>query len=202
MKILLLTPYPSLLEVPIVTEGDEYVVSMDEPDKWPKDVDYIISLCYNHIIREPYLSKFKDKMINIHSSVLPWNRGAYPNFWSWFDGTPKGASIHRIEKKLDGGALLAQNIIRDWPINSTLRTTYDTLLSHSIILFAACWVRIRNELIVPETLTETGSFHTVAETEKWLATLPYGWDTPVSFVEELGQKYRSEFNDKKQGTVH
>lgn len=202
MKVLLLTPYPALLQIPLTAEGDEFVVSMDEPSKWPLDVDFIVSFGYNHIIREPYLSKFKDRMINIHTAVLPWNRGAFPNFWSWFDNTPKGVSIHLIEKKLDGGKMLAQIVAPEWSADATLRSTYECLLYYSGILFGAYWTRLREQAWSPVELEEVGSFHTAAETEKWLRQLPLGWDTPVAIVEALGRLHRMNETKNESGTLH
>ena len=202
MKVLLLTPYPALLQIPLTAEGDEFIVTMDEPSEWPLNVDFVVSFGYNHIIKEPYLSKFKDRMINIHTGVLPWNRGAFPNFWSWFDDTPKGVSIHLIEKKLDGGGLLAQIIAPEWSSDATLRSTYETLLYYSGILFGAYWARLRKQSWKTLDLEEVGSFHTTAETEKWLRKLPLGWETPVAFVEELGRIYRAEANSNQSGTLH
>ncbi len=30
----------------------------------------------------------KKSIINLHISYLPWNKGAYPNVWSFIDETP------------------------------------------------------------------------------------------------------------------
>ena len=70
-------------------------------------------------------------MINIHISMLPWNCGADPNFWSWFYATPKGVSIHCIDSGIDTGGLLTQAEIM-FPAGETLRTSYDRLMEHAI----------------------------------------------------------------------
>ena len=35
----------------------------------------------------------KGKIINLHISFLPFNRGYYPNLWSHQEGTPSGVTI-------------------------------------------------------------------------------------------------------------
>ena len=46
--------------------------------------------------------------INLHISYLPFNRGAHPNFWSHFEDTPVGVTIHKIDEGLDTGDILVQ----------------------------------------------------------------------------------------------
>ncbi len=53
----------------------------------------------------------KISIINLHISFLPWNRGAHPNFWSFYDDTPKGVTIHLIDEGIDTGAIIYQKEI-------------------------------------------------------------------------------------------
>jgi methionyl-tRNA formyltransferase len=201
MNVLLLSPYPELLKTPIDRVGDTSIATMDEPEKWPSEVDFIVSFGYRHIIRDPYLLQFKNRLINIHTSLLPWNRGAYPNFWSWYDGTPKGVSIHLIEGKIDRGPCLAQTLSPPLPPKTTLRESHSNQLCHAAILFASCWADFRKQRWKPIETNEEGSFHTIAETEPLLTRLPNGWDTTVAVVEMMGQLQR-EADTENKPTVH
>ena len=73
-----------------------------------KDVDHVISFGYKHIIKENIINACKNKIINLHISYLPYNKGANPNFWSFLDNTPKGVTIHYIDKGIDTGDILLQ----------------------------------------------------------------------------------------------
>lgn len=55
-----------------------------------RSFDFLVSYGYRHIIRQAVLDHFPDRAVNLHISYLPWNRGADPNLWSFFDDTPKG----------------------------------------------------------------------------------------------------------------
>src|SRR5262249_20795844 len=46
--------------------------------------------------------------INIHMGISPYYRGSSCNFWALYDGNPDlvGATIHRLSKGLDSGAML------------------------------------------------------------------------------------------------
>ena len=73
-----------------------------------KDFDLIISYNYKYIITKDIIAHYPNKIINLHISYLPWNRGAYPNVWSILKNTPKGVSIHLIDQSIDTGDILFQ----------------------------------------------------------------------------------------------
>jgi methionyl-tRNA formyltransferase len=190
MNVLLLTPRPQLLSQAIVKEGDDYEVSMGIPDLWPTDVDYIVSFGYRHKINEPYLTQYKDRLINIHTSMLPWNRGADPNFWSWFDNTPKGVSVHLVEKALDKGPIIGQMEITKWTDKEDLQSSWNFLNQCASKLFSYEWPRWRNgDWFFLDTVGE-GSYHKSTDKDKWMGKLPLKFATPVVEVEMLGAKNR------------
>jgi len=186
MNVLILSPRPQLLTPAIVAAGDDYEISMAEPALWPKDMDFIVSFGYRHIIKEPYLSKFEDRMINIHISMLPWNRGADPNFWSWFDHTPKGVTVHLIDAGLDTGDVVMQMEVTKWKKDETLKTSYEFLQTCASKLFALEWERFRmGDWFITEP-TSAGSYHKSSDKDEWMTKLPLGWDSPVDDVKRLG----------------
>ena len=127
-------------------------------------------------------------MINIHIAVLPYNRGADPNFWSWFDQTPKGVTIHQITKGLDTGPIYAQSTL---PLSNahTLRTSYEVLMREAVALFSWYWPAIREGKIKTTPQTGKGSYHRRADKEPYLrAHGTAGWDVSCAEVEEWGRR--------------
>lgn len=61
------------------------------------------------ILREPLLSAFEGRMINIHLGLSPYYRGAGTNFWPLVNREPEyvGATIHYLDAGIDTGAILA-----------------------------------------------------------------------------------------------
>lgn len=204
MKVLLLSPYPELL-VPCIHD-DVTVVNDLACDA---TADFIISFGFKKIIREPAVSTFAGRIINVHISLLPWNRGADPNFWSWFEGTPKGVSIHLIDAGIDTGPLIAQREIRfdTDTFGETLRTSYDRLIREAVSLFGETWPSIRGGNIRVTQQPAGGSYHCRADKKLYWAQLPLGYDTPVLDIEEMGaeaamslqfwHKYWSEIDSLK-----
>jgi len=68
-----------------------------------------------------------NRAINLHPSLLPWNRGAHSNFWSFLEDTPKGVTIHIIDEGIDTGDILLQKKIKFDQSKETLRSSYGRL---------------------------------------------------------------------------
>ena len=70
--------------------------------------DLVVVAAYGQIIPKNFLKTVKFGFINIHASLLPKWRGAAPIHRAIMNEDKKiGASIMKIEEKLDGGPVLA-----------------------------------------------------------------------------------------------
>lgn len=73
------------------------------------DPALVASVAAPQIFREGLIGLPKLGCINIHNSKLPKYRGMLPNFWQMYNGEKQiGTTIHRINGKLDDGAILLQ----------------------------------------------------------------------------------------------
>ncbi len=111
-----------------------------------KRYDLIISYCYPIIIEEGILDDPKFGFINIHTSFLPYNRGANPNVWSIINDDPAGVTIHQIDKGIDTGRILAQGQYRRTQID-TGETLYKKLEELSLKLFFGWWPDASNYMM-------------------------------------------------------
>ena len=61
------------------------------------------------ILREPFLSAFQGRVINLHLGLSPYYRGAGTNFWPLVNAEPEyvGATIHYLDAGIDTGPILA-----------------------------------------------------------------------------------------------
>lgn len=61
------------------------------------------------ILREPLLSAFGGRIINIHLGLSPYYRGAGTNFWPLVNGEPEyvGATIHYLDAGIDTGPIIS-----------------------------------------------------------------------------------------------
>jgi methionyl-tRNA formyltransferase len=188
VHILLLSPRPEALAPAILAAGDSFSASNED---WraidPASFDWVVSYNYLRVIKEPWLSLFPGRMINIHISMLPWNRGKSPNLFSWLHGTPKGVSIHEIDKGIDTGDILCQ-ARADLSERETLRTSYDKLQIIAAALFAENWNAIRvGKTTRTKQLSGSGDYNSQAAFLECFRHFPLGYDTPVAEVVERGR---------------
>lgn len=143
------------------------------------NIDFIISYRYRHIINKKVLSNYKLKVINMHISYLPWNRGADPNLWSFLDETPQGVSIHFINEGIDTGDIIVQRRVY-FSIYETLRSSYNKLLVEIEDMFKQIWPDIKKGNVMCYPQPPGWSYHTKKDRTKFEHLLTNGWDTPIA----------------------
>ncbi|MFN4310047.1 MAG: formyltransferase family protein [Ferrovibrio sp.] len=62
------------------------------------------------IIRDPILSFYHGRIVNMHLGLSPYYRGSATNYWPLVDGLPEcvGVTVHHASAIVDGGKILAQ----------------------------------------------------------------------------------------------
>jgi len=183
MNVLVIGRMPSPI-TPIIRDSGRRVSESDVPI----DVDYlqinaiefIVSYGYRHIIQSAVIEHLRDRIVNLHISLLPWNRGADPNLWSFLEDTPKGVTIHCVDEGLDTGDIIVQKEIFFYPNGETLASTYEQLNQEIIGLFKQHWPDIAIGEAPRRRQPSGGSFHRTSDKERFLHLIAeQGWDTPV-----------------------
>lgn len=73
------------------------------------DPEYIFSFYYRNLLSEQLLTTAKKSAFNLHGSLLPSYRGRAPANWVLVNGeTETGVTLHRMVKRADAGAIVAQ----------------------------------------------------------------------------------------------
>ncbi|MBK3438304.1 MULTISPECIES: bifunctional UDP-4-amino-4-deoxy-L-arabinose formyltransferase/UDP-glucuronic acid oxidase ArnA [Pseudomonas] len=71
--------------------------------------DFIFSFYYRNLLGEALLATARQGAFNLHGSLLPKYRGRAPANWVLVNGeTETGVTLHRMVKRADAGAILAQ----------------------------------------------------------------------------------------------
>ena len=151
---------------------------------------FVFSFRYRHILGPEILAQLPDRVINLHLSLLPWNRGADPNLWSFVDDTPKGVTIHYADDGIDTGDIIAQRELNfsDDP-DETLATTYSQLLAAAYTLFVDNWNGIKKDQCNHRKQTGPSSYHRSSDRQALSDRLVHGWDTPVAELAGTGQDH-------------
>ncbi|WP_095147778.1 bifunctional UDP-4-amino-4-deoxy-L-arabinose formyltransferase/UDP-glucuronic acid oxidase ArnA [Pseudomonas sp. Irchel s3a18] len=71
--------------------------------------DYLFSFYYRNLLSEALLATARKGAFNLHGSLLPAYRGRAPANWVLVNGeTETGVTLHRMVKRADAGAIVAQ----------------------------------------------------------------------------------------------
>lgn len=189
MKVLCLGYKDSPIVTFLRSSGDDAVatpgkVTLDEIKSY--GIDFIISYGYRHIIEKDIIDQFKDHIINLHISLLPWNRGADPNFWSFLENTPKGVTIHCVDEGIDTGPVIAQKEMF-FSGKETLSSSYDILQQEILKLFTDSWYFIRKGNVRKAVQPARGTFHRKKDIKEYEFLLEDGYNTPVRKIAEYGK---------------
>ncbi len=123
----------------------------------------VVSFGYRHLISAELLGTATCPVINLHMSYLPWNRGAHPNFWSFFDCTPSGVSIHLIDEGIDTGPILYQRYVNFADDQITFEQTYQQLFDELETLFLTHLTDLLSGQYEAVSQRRKGSFHLVSD---------------------------------------
>jgi methionyl-tRNA formyltransferase len=138
--------------------------------------DMVISFGYSHIIKEPEILTLKRPIINLHISFLPYNKGAHPNFWSHYENTPSGVSIHEIDMGVDTGPILFQKEM-NFKSHEKLRSSYSKLRIAIESLFIENITSIESMSYKKSYPKSIGTFHKMSDLPSWV-----NWDMSIKDV--------------------
>jgi methionyl-tRNA formyltransferase len=134
-----------------------------------------ISYGYRHILKKSIIESSDAPIINLHISYLPWNRGAHPNFWSFFDCTPSGVSIHLVDEGVDTGPILYQRYVNFSRDQVTFSQTYNQLILEIELLFKENLREIISGTYNPIPQRRKGTYHKAADLPSDFS----GWDSNI-----------------------
>jgi methionyl-tRNA formyltransferase len=137
--------------------------------------ELVVSYGYRHILKKDVINSSSAPIINLHISYLPWNRGAHPNFWSFFDSTPSGVSIHVIDEGVDTGPIIYQRYVNFTKNESSFSKTYKRLVTEIELLFKENIEEIISLGFTAVPQRRRGTYHRVSDLPIDFA----GWDSEI-----------------------
>jgi methionyl-tRNA formyltransferase len=147
------------------------------------DYDLVISFGYRFIIKQRELNTLKRPIINLHASLLPYNRGAHPNFWAHYENTPSGVSIHEIDVGVDTGPLISQKRVVFPNEAISLQESYHLLITAIEDLFIENIDVIEQYAYHPVQLTEIGTSHKKTDLPPWV-----NWSMTLHEIKQRNKK--------------
>ena len=129
-------------------------------------IDLVFLLWWPTIVKKDSIDLAKIGFVNLHPSMLPYNRGMHPYYWSIVEDTPAGVSIHFINSKIDEGEIIYQRKIEK-DITMTGQSLYNEAEREIINLFVENYENIINtDYNLKKQNIEEGTFHLKKELDK------------------------------------
>lgn len=141
---------------------------------------FIVSFNYKYIISQSIIEHMDGKIINLHTSYLPYNRGSSPNFFSFYDDTPKGVTIHFISKGLAQGDILCQKEIQFDETIETFTSSYEVLLQEMSQLFKENWKEIQSGALKGVPQSGESTYHKSEELHKIRMEIDFDWNDTIA----------------------
>jgi len=126
--------------------------------------DIVVSVGYGHIVPGDILEIPNKGCINLHPSLLPYNRGANPNVWSIVEDTPAGVTLHYMDEGVDTGDILTQRRVEK-RLDDTGKDLHKRLEDAQFELFTENWPKIESSDMVAEVQEQKGTYHEASEFE-------------------------------------
>ena len=192
MKVLILSPYPQEIIKILEKNQDNYLIYNEKLKisfLKKNKIEFIISYGYKYLITKDIIDLFKGKIINLHISFLPFNRGYYPNLWSHLEGSPSGVTIHLINEQIDGGEILLQKKVEIDPKKHSFRSSYLILRKEIEILLKSNWEFLKLGEIPGKKSINKGSYKNKKAGDEILQLFDEGWDTKITKAIKIVKNY-------------
>ncbi len=77
-----------------------------------RDVDLVVLAGFMRILSDAFVDHFKDRIVNIHPSLLPSFKGLHAQRQALEAGVRfSGATVHFVTEKLDEGPIIVQSVV-------------------------------------------------------------------------------------------
>jgi len=137
--------------------------------------DLILSFGYKHILPKNVIIGVGCPILNLHIAYLPFNKGAHPNFWSFYENTPSGVTIHLMDDGIDTGPIVYQRYVNFDDTEVTFAQTYDRMINEIESLFISKISDILSDKWKAKPQRGKGTLHYVKDLPKEFN----GWDTVI-----------------------
>lgn len=153
----------------VLRDSEPDLIVADDPDELSAATDsmaqgqleWIVCSGYRWILTDKVLGLANDSC-NVHTSFLPWGRGAHPNVWAIVDREPAGVSLHRMVRRVDAGPVFAQREVST-SFADTGKDLYERLEDAAVALFAQTWPSIRRGECEARPQPAGGSHHRASD---------------------------------------
>jgi formyltetrahydrofolate deformylase len=117
-------------------------------------IDFIVLARYMQILSEDFVSRYPDRIINIHHSFLPAFPGAKPYHSAYERGVKViGATSHFVTADLDAGPIIEQDVVRVSHVDSVKDLIRKGRDLEKLVLSRAIWYYLQRKVLAYDNRT-------------------------------------------------
>ena len=137
--------------------------------------DLIVCYDYTCKLDEKMINLLQGKLVIMHTSFFPFNKGAHPNLWSIINNTPQGVTIYSPTEDRWNGKILYQQELFFNEDKETLTSTHRKLHQAIVDLFIENVDNILSGKIELYAPLPGGSYHNLHDIDRFLdgKEIPY-----------------------------
>jgi len=114
-----------------------------------KGIDLVVLARYMQVLSEPFVARYRNRIINIHHSFLPAFAGARPYHQAHQRGVKIiGATAHYVTTQLDEGPIIEQDVARVSHRDSVADLVRKGRDLEKVVLARAVDLHLRNRIVV------------------------------------------------------
>ena len=131
------------------------------------DLDLIVSFSAPTVFKQRLLETPRSGCINLHCSLLPKFAGLLPSFWALYHGnSPLGATVHRMDTRIDNGAILGQVEVPAPPSKSMFSVIQATKSAGGRLMVSVVRQFMSHSVIESENLFNEDDYYTWPSVEQ------------------------------------
>jgi formyltetrahydrofolate deformylase len=118
------------------------------------NIDFIVLARYMQILSNEFVSKYPNRIINIHHSFLPAFPGAKPYHSAYERGVKViGSTSHYVTVDLDAGPIIDQDVVRVTHADAVADLVRKGRDLEKVVLSRAIWYHIQRKILVYDNRT-------------------------------------------------
>lgn len=144
----------SLVDEAPVIRGNEFRDGKEYEQLAETNLDFLVCAGFGYIFHESdLLGLSNERAINVHTSMLPKNRGRHTGRWPIINDDPAGVTIHELTPGIDEGAILAQTEV-EYDLTYSSGDLYSKMYQEGVDLFVDTWEDIKSGEITEKPQNE------------------------------------------------
>lgn len=127
--------------------------------------ELVVSSGFEYKVPKQLIEIPEKGIVNLHPSLLPYNRGSHPYIWPIIEDSMPGVSVHYMNEEIDEGPIIDRKKVEKKPCD-TAKSLHDRLMQEQFDLFIDVWPDVKKGVKADEQDPQKGNTHYSSELDE------------------------------------